>query len=159
LTGPEYLTECLKALGHLDNTGFTSKPSTLGTAEDSLTAFVDANRTSGTDIVELSPVKRPHSPDVKAETLSPRKPLRLTKSMPEGLYDGLSRTSQSPSRAIVSYDRPATGARRRSEKQGAEGRRSVMTSTTSSDRVLYIKRRCFEKSFSTTSGQDVTAEV
>lgn len=156
LTGPEYATECLKALGHLGNIGLASRSSTFAPSEDSLTAFVDANLTSGTDVVELSPVKRPHDPDIKAETLSPRKPLRLTKSMPEQLHAGPLATTQDPLTATLGYNRLETGTRHWSERK-AEGGRLAVTAMTSSDRVLYIKRRCLHKSFSTTAGLDVTA--
>jgi hypothetical protein len=158
LTGPEYMAECRKALGYLGSLASNSSLPTLVTSDDSLTTFVNANRTSGTDIVELTPVKRPHKLDIKAETPSPVKALRLTKSMPEGRFDGFSGLSHSSIRTTLSFNR-APSVPRWINGRPAESRGTVVTSTSPSDRVLYIKRRCLRKSLSTSANHDPEVQV
>jgi hypothetical protein len=83
LSGLEYLTACLKALGHMDRDNTSFAPQPQAGLEASLTRVVCAHHLSGTDIVALSPVKPRTSLVIKSESPSPRKPLRATKSLPE----------------------------------------------------------------------------
>jgi hypothetical protein len=83
LSGLEYLTACLTALGHVDRDNTTFAAQRQAGLEASLTRVVCAHHLSGTDIVDLSPVKPRTSLVIKSESPSPRKPLRATKSLPE----------------------------------------------------------------------------
>jgi len=136
LSGLEYLTACLKALGHMDrdNTSFAAQPQ--AGLEASLTRVVCAHHLSGTDIVDLSPVKPRTSLVIKSESPSPRKPLRATKSLPEpnshkhtALSSKETTTIKRPGDSLSKGERVLKISRRRSFPRVHSSRRLTKTSS------------------------------
>lgn len=109
----------MKALGHLDSNPSLPAGRPEGVLEASLTRVVCAHQLSGTDIVDLSPVKNRTTSRVKSESPSPRKPLRATKSLPD---------SRRPLGALCG-------------KKDMTGTKRPSNSTPSNERILKISRR------------------
>lgn len=136
LSGLEYLTACLKALGHVDRDNTSFAPQPQAGLEASLTRVVCAHHLSGTDIVDLSPVKPRTSLVIKSESPSPRKPLRATKSLPEpnshkhtALSSKETTTIKRPGDSLSKGERVLKISRRRSFPRVHSSRRLTKTSS------------------------------